>query len=178
MGVSLSSPVFVDCEASDLDGYIIEVGWAVAPQGQEIISAAVLVRPAPQWKIRDAWNHKAEMLHGISLVQLLAHGRSAEDVAQIVNEELAGLELFSDAPKYDGRWLAQLFEAAGVEPAFTISPTPTRALLETIARRRNFDPIRFQQRWDDARQNRRHRADADALTYARLWRLIMDDTRT
>ncbi|MGO8739736.1 3'-5' exonuclease [Rhodoblastus sp.] len=170
-----SPPIFVDCEASDLDGYVIEVGWAVAPPGGEIIGTAHLVRPAPDWQIKDAWSRKAERLHGISLAELFAHGEPAQAVASEMNRQLAGLELYSDEPAYDRRWLEQLFEAAGIEPTFTVSAEPTRTFLEILAEQRNFEPGKFQTLWDQVRLERRHRADADALAHAKLWRFIMDD---
>ncbi len=144
-------------------------------QGGEIVSAAHLVRPAPEWKIREAWNLKAERLHGISLAQLLAHGAPAHAVANDMNDRLAGLELFSDESAYDRRWLGQLFKVAGVEPTFTVSLIPTRALLGGMAEERGFDPARFEKLWEEARQQRRHRADADARAYAEIWRQIAGD---
>jgi DNA polymerase III epsilon subunit-like protein len=171
---SLSWPVFFDCEASSLDGYIIEIGWAfVAMDSGEIASAAHLVRPAPDWKIRDAWSAKSERLHGISLAHLREHGRRVEEIARIMNGELAGRELFSDACSYDERWLRQVFDAAGVEPSFTIRRTDARLLLEQAAADRDFDQARLHQAREKAEQNRRHRAEADALIWAELWRMVM-----
>ena len=171
------TPVFFDCEASDFDGYIIEVGWAFAPPGGgDIVTAEHLVRPSPKWRIRDAWSSRAEKLHGISLVHLREHGRPAEIVAGLINDELAGRELYSDDPTYDGRWLDQLFQAAAVKPAFGVSSTPVRILLENLARERNFDPVQLQRAWNEARRNRRHRADAAALVYAQLWSRIIENT--
>jgi DNA polymerase III epsilon subunit-like protein len=166
-------PVFFDCEASSLDGYIIEIGWAfVDNDGENIVSAAHLIRPAPEWKIKDAWSAKSERLHGISLAHLREHSRPVEEIAQIMNRELAGRELVSDNWRYDERWLLQVFVAAGVEPAFTIRHTDARILLEQAAADRNFDLARLNRAREEAERNRRHRADADALIWAELWRMV------
>jgi hypothetical protein len=69
-------------------------------------------------------------------------------------------KLASDASSYDERWLLQVFDAAGVEPAFIIRRTDARILLEQAAADRNFDQARLRQSREEAERNRRHRADA------------------
>lgn len=66
-------PVFFDCEASSLDGYIIEIGCASVGEGGDIVSAAYLVRPPWNMRIRDAWSVRSEKLQAISLDRLRAH---------------------------------------------------------------------------------------------------------
>ena len=90
----------------------------------------------------------------------------------MMNEALAGRELFSDDPVYDVRWLGQLFDAAGVQPSFFVSKTPARHFLELLATKQNFGS-QFQRLWEDSRQDHHDRAEADALINARLWRTIM-----
>jgi hypothetical protein len=168
-----SNPVFYDCEASELDeGYIIEIGWAFS-DGEGFIANGSLIRPLAAWNIDDAWSSEAESLHGISLARLREEGRPAEDVARMMNEALAGRELFSDDPAYDIRWLGQLFDAAGVQQNFVVSETPARPFLELLATKHNFDSTQFQSIWEDSRREHRDRAEADALSNARLWRTIM-----
>jgi len=168
------SPVFFDCEASSLDGYIIEIGWAFLADDGDIESAAHLVRPPWNWKIRDAWSAKSEKLHGVSLDHLRAHGERPDDVARIMNSALARRELFSDSP-YDEAWLRQLFEAAGMEPTFTIRRTLAPALVEQTALDRGFDLARLRDAQIQAELNRRHRAEEDALLWARLWRMVVSN---
>ena len=118
--MSREFPVFYDCEASSLDGFVIEIGWALAPPGGgKIVSAGYLVRPAPDWEIEASWDPNAEALHGVSLDHLLKHGRPAWEVARTMNRALAGRELFSDSPN-DELWTRQIFDEAGVDPAFTM----------------------------------------------------------
>jgi hypothetical protein len=167
------TPVFYDCEASELDeGYIIEIGWAFS-DGEGFVSAGSLIHPLAAWNIDDAWSSEAESLHGISLARLREQGRPAEEVAQMMNEALAGRELFSDDPAFDVRWLGQLFDAAGVKPGFVVSEIPARHFLELLAGKHNFGSVQFQRVWEDSRQDHRDRAEADALGNARLWRTIM-----
>ncbi|MGO9391455.1 hypothetical protein [Rhodoblastus sp.] len=60
----------------------------------------------------------------------------------------------------------------GVEPAFIIRHTDARILLEHAAADRNFDLASLKQTREDAERNRRHRADADAVIWAELWRMV------
>jgi hypothetical protein len=168
-----SIPVFYDCEASELDeGYIIEIGWAFS-DGENFVSAGSLIRPLAAWNINDAWSSEAESLHGISLARLREEGRPAEDVARMMNEALAGRELFSDDPAYDVRWIGQLFDAAGVSPGFVVNETTAQHFLELLVKKHNFDSAQFQRVWEDSRRDHRDRAEADALGNAKLWRTIM-----
>ena len=111
--------------------------------------------------------------HGISLARLREQGRPAEEVARMMNEALAGRELFSDDPAFDVRWIGQLFDAAGVKPGFVVSETPARHFLELLAGKQNFSSAQFQRVWEESRQDHHDRAEADALGNARLWRTIM-----
>ena len=62
-----ANPVFYDCEASGIEGFPIEVGWAlVVRPTRSIHSEAHLIRPAPSWDVQGAWDPKAEALHGIT----------------------------------------------------------------------------------------------------------------
>lgn len=166
-----AAPVFFDCEASSLDGYIIEIGWAFVESSGAITSASHLIRPPWNWKIADAWSTKAEKMHGISLAQVRATGDWPENVARRMNEQLAGRELYSDSP-YDENWLGQLFEAVGVQPEFTVRRTLAPTVLERIAIERNFDLARLTKMRAEAEGNRRHRAEEDALLWARLWKAV------
>lgn len=168
------APVFFDCEASDFDGYIIEVGWAfVSPVDSNIVSAGYLIRPAPDWKIKDAWSRKSEKLHGISLDELRQRGRPVEEIAEILNRELVGRELFSDDWTYDERWLMQVFEAARMEPTFTISHVNAQELVEQIAAERSFDLARLRETIAKSKNGSCHRAEADARAWAEIWRMVI-----
>lgn len=175
--ISNSAPVFYDCEASGLDGFVIEIGWAfVDPANGQIASASYLVRPLTEWRIETAWDENAEDLHGISLADLYAGGVPVCDIANAMNRALAGRELYSDS-LFDAGWLAQIYDGAGIEPSFTVRQTGADYLLEKAVAERNFDVRRYREVRDEAEQNRRHRAQADALLWAQLWRMVVQNGR-
>lgn len=166
-------PVFYDCEASGLDGRIIEVAWAyVALSDLHIVSQSFLVRPVPEWEIEANWDENAEVMHGISLADLYARGIPVDAITTSMNEALAGRELFSDSP-FDEEWLTQLFEAAGSDPTFTPRRTSADRLLQQAVVEHKFESRRYQEELRQAERNRRHRAHADALQWARLWRTVV-----
>jgi len=134
---STTEPLFLDFEASSLDGHPIEV--AISTVDGEIRSW--LIRPAPGW---TDWSPKAEALHGISREMLARDGLPVRDVARHLNVALADRVAYSDSPDFDGWWCKQLFDAAGEEPLFSIGhagsvipDVPRRnARIEREARRR------------------------------------------
>ncbi|MDB6063237.1 MAG: hypothetical protein JWM78_3340 [Verrucomicrobiaceae bacterium] len=108
-------PVILDVEASGLGrgSYPIEVGYVLADQR----SHCMLIKPLPEWL---RWDVAAEKLHGIQRAQLLQFGVDIKTAAQILNESLRGLTVYSDAWGNDQSWLALLFEHAGFLPAFKL----------------------------------------------------------
>jgi hypothetical protein len=142
----------IDIEASGFGrhSYPIEVGY-VREDGQAWCS---LVRPAEDWL---HWDPEAEQVHGIQRHQLLEHGRSVHEVAQRLNQDLAGQVLYCDGWAHDYAWLARLFEAAQLNPLFR---------LESVVRLLSEQQLA---RLDDARLEAftalgitRHRASSDA----------------
>jgi hypothetical protein len=126
-------PVFYDCEASDVEGYPIEIGWAFTdPKTGAVVSESHLIRPPAEWPVKESWDRVAERLHGITLLQLSREGRPAWEVARRMNAVLIERELFSDTLQ-DEAWLRLLFDAAGLDPAFTVRRTDARVLISRIA---------------------------------------------
>jgi hypothetical protein len=168
------TPVFYDCEASDLEGYPIEVGWAFTDLGSgALVSESHLIKPPAEWPVKESWDRAAERLHGIALVQLWQEGRPVWDVARRMNMALGGRELFSDAPQ-DEAWLRLLFDAAGCEPSFTIRRTDARVLISHAAADRGLDEAAYAhaERLAIEIAPRRHRAEADARHLAALWHIV------
>lgn len=168
-----AAPVFYDCEASGLDGFPIEIGWAfVDEQTKTIVSESHLVRPLPEWDIDDHWDPIAEELHGISLAQLHREGRPAWEITQRMNAALAGRELFSDSD-WDEGWLRQLFDGAGGRIEFIIRKIDADVLIRQRAADRGWDADAYEQAVERAEQQapRQHRAEADARYLATLWNL-------
>lgn len=170
-------PVFYDCEASDVEGYPIEIGWALAdPETDTIVSESHLIQPPEDWPMKESWDRAAERLHGISLLRLWTDGRPVSEVARRMNEALDGRELFSDAPQ-DETWLRLLFEAAGLEPTFIVRKTDARVLISQRAAERGLDDAAYARARALATElaPRRHRAEADARHLAVLWNIILLD---
>ncbi len=167
-------PVFYDCEASGVEGYPIEIGWAsLDPETGTVVSESHLIRPPEDWPVKESWDRAAERLHGITLPQLRLEGRPVWEIARRMNAALDGRELFSDASQ-DEAWLRLLFDAAGLEPTFIIRRTDARVLISQVAGDRGFDEAAYARAKAKAMDlaPRRHRAEPDARHLAVLWNMI------
>lgn len=108
-------PAIIDIEASGFGrgSYPIEVGFAL----EDRTVHSFLVKPAPSWQ---HWSEEAEAIHGISRETLINKGRSARDIALIMNDMLRGKVLYSDAWSFDSSWMGRLFDEAGLVQRFRI----------------------------------------------------------
>ena len=109
---------FIDFEATGLGfgSWPVEVGWSLLTG--EVKS--LLITPSPYWSM-DAWDPVAEAMHGLSLKQIKSEGLEAAIVCDHLNADLAGCNVYSDAPAFDAMWLGALFNAApGKRPAFRL----------------------------------------------------------
>lgn len=111
----MTLPCVIDIEASGFGrgSYPIEVGF-VLPDGRALCT---LIRPLDGW---THWDAEAARLHGLSRELLLHHGRPAIEVATLLNEHLAGCNVYSDNWAHDYAWLALLYDGAGSQPAFRL----------------------------------------------------------
>lgn len=117
-GTSVEKIAFLDLEASGLgpDSWPIEVGWCFENGDPETF----LIRPSDDWPL-DAWDPKAEGLHGLTMAEVTRAGNSIAVVCERLNDVLGDATVFSDAPDWDGFWLYRLFTAAGMKQQFEIS---------------------------------------------------------
>ena len=148
----MEAPAVLDLEASGFGrgSYPIEVGF-VAPRGGPFCS---LIQPLPEWQ---HWDDAAEALHGISRELLARCGKPAIWVAAELNRRLAGQTVYCDGWAHDYSWLARLFDAADLQPAFRLQDL--RVLLsEDEAQRWQ----RITQQVRSEQQLARHRASTDA----------------
>ena len=115
-----ANPCVIDIEASGFGrkSYPIEVGY-VLPDGR---SRCTLIRPPDHWQ---HWDAQAEQVHHISRSTLARHGRPADDVARMLNADLAGLTVYCDGWAHDYSWLSALFEEAGLRPQFRLESVST-----------------------------------------------------
>lgn len=136
---------FIDFEASGIapDSYPIEVA-VVFPGGEY----QALIQPASYW---DHWSYDAQDMHGLSREQLILEGTPPLAVAKEMNQLFDGKILCSDNPA-DCFWLDVLYEAAGIEPTFSVSPLEVfigrEAATEALALR---PPFRVHRALGDAR---------------------------
>jgi hypothetical protein len=77
-----------------------------------------LIAPTPAWLETGLWQAAAEAIHGLSRAEIIAFGRSVADVARELAAYAQGAQVLSDAPTFDGKWLRDLYTAAGTEPPF------------------------------------------------------------
>lgn len=168
-------PVFYDCEASCIGGLPIEIAWAfVDPTTGEIRSESHFVKPPVHWDMKLVWDPDAEKLYRISIQQLLTHGRLPVEIAQLMNEVLAGRKLFSDSPVDDERWLRLIFDEANLMPAFAIQKLNAKALVAARAAKLGWDSARLEAAKTEADRvaPRTHRAEPDARHMATFSHII------
>jgi len=156
---AISPPAILDIEASGfgLGSYPIEVGF-VQPCGQAWCS---LVKPLEDWQ---HWDPNAEAVHNITRDQLQQRGRSPLEIAEVLNERLHAMTVYTDAWAHDYTWLNRLYEAAKRSPTFRLESL--RSLLS------DNDAAR----WHDVKRRValssglvRHRASADARLLQQTW---------
>lgn len=110
-------PLFIDMEASSLRrplSYPTEVAWSTVDGRIE----SRLIQPEPGW---TDWSAAAEALTGLSRERLFAEGLPARQVADTLNQGLAGTRVYCDGGGHDAFWLGRLFEAAGRRCAFHLA---------------------------------------------------------
>lgn len=158
------APAVLDIEASGLgrNSYPIEVG-CVLSDGRSFCS---LIKPEPEW---THWDPAAEQLHHISRDLVVHKGRSALEVAQLLNTQLRGQTVYSDGWANDYSWINALFEVADLSPYFKLENL--RSLLRE-------DEL---SQWHGMKQQvcmelgeQRHRASNDARLLQRTLQRLID----
>lgn len=152
-------PTIIDVEASGFgpQSYPIEVGLAMS-DGQKYCT---LILPLNDW---THWDEDAEKVHRIPRDILEYHGKEAVEVAELLNEKLAGETVYTDGWVVDKPWLIRLFHETGVEPKFEISA------LEMILNEHQMEC------WHETKDavlaelgEKRHRASFDAFVVQQTW---------
>jgi hypothetical protein len=155
-----SAPAVLDVEASGFGrrSYPIEVG-CVLPDGKSFCS---LIRPEPEW---THWDPQAEELHHISRELVCDKGRSALEVAQMLNAQLRGQTVYSDGWANDFTWISALFDVADLSPYFKLENM--RSLL-TEEEAEQWHTVK--QKMSQELGEQRHRASNDARVLQRTLR--------
>jgi len=156
---------FVDFEASGLGArsWPIEVGWSF----DDSVTESFLISPAPEWAM-DAWDERAEALHGVTLSMLSDLGVHPVRACERMSAALAGREVYSDAPDWDSFWMMRLYAAAGRQCDIRLLDF-SRVMPHLEADEKAALIARA-----DRMAPRRHRAAEDALHLQTLWRLAAD----
>lgn len=167
-----SIPTFLDFEASSLspDSFPIEVAWNL--EDESIESHLISPEGIAAW---TDWNSESERVHGISREQLLAHGRPPSFVCDRMNRQLTGKIVYTDAPLFDGMWLAKLFAVCNRQPAFELRHVD-ELLVQMVCPEiagRAWGLMKIVALKQEARKQcpRRHRAAWDVEYLVQLWRL-------
>lgn len=170
-------PIFMDFEASSLNSasYPIEIAWSLADGSVE----SHLISPAgvDGWGDGDA---KAEAVHGISRVELLAAGHSPAWVCRRLLEVCGGaLVVYTDCPELDRAWLSVLCAAGGVAPPGFVLGNVYDLLVRTLCPAacgwaQVDELIAGLKRTARARVPGEHRAGLDVQYLIELWRLATE----
>jgi DNA polymerase III epsilon subunit-like protein len=157
-------PVFLDIEASGLQGWPIEIGWAELVDDRVTVESHLL-RPDPAWDL-EAWDETAEHVHGLSLSRLVRDGKPAHLVAELAFTALDGRLVVSDAAAYDMDWLQQLLE---------LQPQETDIVVRDVAWLVRHFETAGRSGWHDALAGLPavHRAGGDAARLARAWQTVL-----
>ena len=161
---------FLDCEASslDADSWPVEVGLAWPAAGKVEVRSS-LIRPDPSWSMR-AWSPASAAVHGISLAELRQAPPAAE-VARWAASLIGDATVVSDAPEFDARWLARLYETEGglILPSIRDFDVLVAAHCDMAATRRVYAAL-------DAIPAP-HRAGPDAARLAAAWAAGLEGMR-
>lgn len=129
MDTSVEKFAIIDFEASGLmeGSFPVEVAWA----GEALALESHLIRPTGEWLRDEArWCVDAEQMHGLTRERLRSEGEDPRAVARRLASLLGEPDrrVYSDNPAFDARWLAVLWEAAGLAG----TPVPILSLDEHL----------------------------------------------
>lgn len=165
--------IFLDFEASGLNGYPIEVGLAIVQSDRSIVTVGRLIRHDEWLDQVDMWDHTAEALHRIRRADLLEHGRPPTEVCAWLDELLGDQVACIDSP-YDRMWLSDLFSAAfgrgAVAPVLADIGAAFGGGTRPYLRGKEIDEVRIEKALRaKATAKIEHRAEADASAWAEVY---------
>ena len=173
-------PAFLDFEASSLslDSYPIEVAWNHEDGSIE----DHLISPAHIESWTD-WDPEAERIHGIKREEILSRGESPLVICKIMNDQLAGKTVYTDAPQFDGMWLSKLFSApVNARPEFELRHID-ELLVQSICpkapgRMEGLTKIGALKQEARRQKPSQHRAGWDVEYLVQVWRLAESEAET
>jgi hypothetical protein len=109
--------IILDVEASGLheDSYPIQVAWLNTDTGEE---DSFYIKPEEEWTY---WDINAEDIHNIPRKLLDDVGIPADlAVKRLLSSLGKKVDIYTDAPDFDGFWLSKLFGAVLVDPEVNV----------------------------------------------------------
>jgi hypothetical protein len=162
----------LDFEASGIARfcYPIEVAVADVETGE---TKEWLIAPTPTWLEKGVWQTAAQDIHGLTLSEIIANGRSAQEVAAELTAAVQGATVLSDSPPFDTKWLRDLYAEVGTEPPFVLLDFNQFAWQAALTRGRRPD-IAYSKAETEASMlfPIQHRAAPDAQRNAEMLRQI------
>lgn len=165
--------IFLSFVVSSAKGnaYPIEVAWAFNENHYE----GHFIRPSQEWlKRRQAWDAEAEKDHGLTQVFLSLQGELPENIAERMNAALGGQNLLSGNPDFTRRQTSTLFAATSLQPKFEIARRSAESAIAELAHRLGVvdEAVAWATREASRVVPSRSNALADAMYWAKLWRLV------
>ncbi|HEY1722236.1 MAG TPA: exonuclease domain-containing protein [Magnetospirillaceae bacterium] len=160
--------IFLDFEASGLQGFPIEIGWAIVHPDRRITVESHYIH-CERWMDQiERWTPEAESIHGISRRFLIDFGKPPLAVALRANEVLAGATVMVDSP-YDMRWSAELFAEAQLPQAFSFADVAACFAGPEV----DEPAYEYSLKIIDKVKPKTHRAGEDAEHWATLYRMSL-----
>lgn len=160
--------IFMDFEASGLQGFPIEIGWAIVHPDRRITVESHLIHCEGWMDEIERWDPKAEAVHGIARRTLIDSGKDPLTVARRTNEALAGQTVMVDSP-YDAMWCVELFTEAGIGGAFIFTDVSAAFAGPEIDQH----AYEFALQLINKVKPKTHRAGEDAEHWATLYRMSL-----
>lgn len=160
--------IFMDFEASGLNGFPIEIGWAIVHPDRRITVESHYIHCERWMEQVERWTTEAESIHGISRRFLIDFGKSPFEVALRANAVLMGDTVLVDSP-YDVRWCAELFTEAQLLQGFSFADVATGFAGPEIDER----AYEYSLKIIDKVKPKTHRAGEDAEHWATLFRMSL-----
>ena len=115
-GVGMQKAVVLDIEASGLEegSFPIEIAW-IGVNHDEFDT--FFIKPERHW---THWDEQAESIHGLSRSLITRTGISCEKAVSRLDANIVNLDVYSDAPEWDGYWLDLLYSVVEKKRTWTL----------------------------------------------------------
>lgn len=171
----MEKPIFIDFEASSLEGFPIQVAYGSCEEGLKCF----LIKPLSEWNQEEhLWSLVSQEIHGFSKNYINQYGINAQSVAIEVSNDLNGKTIYADS-QADMRWLCMLLDDSarltGIDypkPEFKLISALVnehKILSSTAVKAQIMAEKKFKARGLIA-----HKADADVLKHIWTWEALQE----